>query len=65
MLALLALLAAPPPYSPEIAARLVGGALTDGGAYARAAQLTDGIGARLSGSAGAEAGSGRRRDITA
>lgn len=55
MLALLALLAAPPPYSPEIAARLVGGALTDGVAYVRAAQLTDGIGARLSGSAGAEA----------
>ncbi|HYV65286.1 MAG TPA: peptidase M28 family protein, partial [Myxococcales bacterium] len=55
MLALIALLAAPPPYSPEIAARLVGGALTDGIAYARVAELTDGIGPRLSGSPGAEA----------
>ena len=54
MLALISLLAAPP-YSPEIAARLVGSALTDGVAYARAAELTDGIGPRLSGSAGAEA----------
>ena len=55
MLALIALLAAPPPYSPEIAARLVGGALTDGITYARVAELSDGIGPRLSGSPGAEA----------
>jgi len=54
VLCLVALLAAPP-YSPEIAARLVGGALTDGVAYTRAAELTDGIGPRLSGSPGAEA----------
>ena len=52
MLALLTLLAAPP-YSPEVAARLVGGALNDGVAYARLADLTDAVGARLSGSPGA------------
>jgi len=55
MLSLIVLLAVPPPYSPDIAARLVGGALTDGVAYARAAELTDGVGPRLSGSPGAEA----------
>jgi carboxypeptidase Q len=54
VLALIPLLAAPL-YSPEIAARLVGGALTDGVAYARAAELSDTIGPRLSGSPGAEA----------
>ena len=50
----LALLAAPA-VPPEIARRLVGGALTDGAAYARLQELTDSIGPRLSGSAGAEA----------
>jgi len=54
VLAMIALLAAPP-YSPEVAARLVGFALTDGVAYARVAELADGIGPRLSGSPGAEA----------
>ncbi|MCY1029871.1 M20/M25/M40 family metallo-hydrolase [Corallococcus sp. BB11-1] len=37
------------------AARLMGAALTEGHAYARLAELTDGIGPRLSGSDGAEA----------
>ena len=54
MLALIPLLAAPL-YSPEVAARLVGGALTDGVAYARVAELSDDIGPRLSGSPAAEA----------
>lgn len=54
MVALIALLAAPP-YSPDVAARLIGGALSDGGAYTRVAELADGIGPRLSGSAGADA----------
>ena len=54
MLAFIALLAAPP-YSPDVAARLVGGALTDGVTYARVAELSDGIGPRLSGSPAAEA----------
>jgi hypothetical protein len=54
VLLLLALLAAPP-YSPEVAARIIGGALSDGVAYSRLADLTDGIGPRLSGSPGAEA----------
>ena len=54
MVALLALLAAPP-YSPDVAARLIGGALSDGVAYARVAELSDDIGPRLSGSPGAEA----------
>ena len=54
MLALIALLAAPP-YSPEVATRLIGGALDDGVAYARLAELTDTIGARLSGSPAAAA----------
>jgi hypothetical protein len=53
--AIIALLAAPPPYSPDVAARLVGSALTDGVTYARVAELSDGIGPRLSGSPGAEA----------
>ena len=55
MFAIIALLAAPPPYSPDVAARLVGSALTDGVTYARVAELSDGIGPRLSGSPGAEA----------
>ena len=54
MVALIALLAAPP-YSPDVVARLIGAALSDGVAYARVAELSDGIGPRLSGSAGAEA----------
>jgi len=54
VVALIALLAAPP-YSPDVAARLIGGALSDGVAYARVAELADDIGPRLSGSAGAEA----------
>ncbi|MBU8898428.1 peptidase M28 family protein [Corallococcus sp. H22C18031201] len=37
------------------AERLVGGALAEGHAYARLAELTDGVGPRLSGSEGAEA----------
>jgi hypothetical protein len=40
---------------PEVAQRLVGGALSDGVAYARLAELSDTIGPRLSGSPGAEA----------
>ena len=49
------LLAAAAPFPPDVAQRLVGGALTDGVAYARLAELTDTIGPRLSGSAGAAA----------
>ena len=47
------LLAAPVP--PEVASKLVGGALTSGVAYARLQELTDTIGPRLSGLPGAEA----------
>ena len=66
--ALLCLLAAPPkapagvPEAPPtadpveaVAGQLVGAALTEGRVYARLAELTDGIGPRLSGSEGAEA----------
>jgi len=42
-------------FPPEVAQRLLGGALTDGVAFARLAELTDTIGPRLSGSPGAEA----------
>ena len=49
------LLAASPSVSPDVARALVGGALTDGVAYARLQELTDSIGPRLSGSPGAEA----------
>ena len=42
-------------FPPEVAQRLVGGALSSGVAYARLAELTDTIGPRLSGSPGAEA----------
>ena len=42
-------------FPPDVAQRLVGGALTSGVAYARLEELTDTIGPRLSGSAGAEA----------
>ncbi|WNG32328.1 M20/M25/M40 family metallo-hydrolase [Archangium violaceum] len=62
---LLSLLTAPPKApaaatkdvgpSPQVAERLIGAALTEGHAYARLAELTDGIGPRLSGSEGAEA----------
>lgn len=43
------------PISQQVAERLIGAALTEGHAYARLAELTDGIGPRLSGSEGAEA----------
>jgi len=49
----LMLVAAPVP--PDVSRHLVGGALTDGVAYARLRDLTDTIGPRLSGSPGAEA----------
>ena len=52
---LLALLLAAAPVSPDVANRLVGGALADGVAYARLEELTDTIGPRLSGSPGAAA----------
>jgi carboxypeptidase Q len=52
LLALL-LISAPPP--PDATHRLMAGALSDGVAYARLEELTDTIGPRLSGSAGAEA----------
>ena len=52
MLLALVLLA---PFPPDVAQRLIGGALGDGVAYARLAELADGIGPRLSGSPGAEA----------
>ena len=52
---LLALLLVSAPVPPEVARHLVGGALTDGVAYARLRDLTDTIGPRLSGSPGAEA----------
>jgi hypothetical protein len=52
---LLALLVLASPIPPEVAQRLVGGALTAGVAYSRLEELTDTIGPRLSGSAGAEA----------
>ncbi|EPX64223.1 Aminopeptidase [Cystobacter fuscus DSM 2262] len=64
--ALLCLLSAPPKApakaaqapsgpSPQVAEQLIGAALTDGHAYARLAELADGIGPRLSGSEGADA----------
>lgn len=46
---------AAPAYSQAIAEKLIGPALTEGHAYARLAELTDGIGPRLSGTEGAEA----------
>jgi len=52
---LLALLLVASPVSPDVAHKLVGGALADGVAYARLEELTDTIGPRLSGSPGAEA----------
>ncbi len=52
---LLALLAVAASVSPDVAHLLLGGALSDGVAYARLEELTDTIGPRLSGSAGAEA----------
>jgi hypothetical protein len=42
-------------FPPDVAQRLIGGALSDGAAYARLAELSDTIGPRLSGSPGAEA----------
>ncbi|HZI08781.1 MAG TPA: M20/M25/M40 family metallo-hydrolase, partial [Myxococcus sp.] len=42
-------------YSQEVAERLIGPALTEGHAYARLAELTDGIGPRLSGTENAAA----------
>ena len=55
MLLVSLLLLSAPAVPPDVARRLVGGALTDGAAYARLQELTDGIGPRLSGSPGAEA----------
>jgi carboxypeptidase Q len=62
MLQLLAAAPAPvPPAAPPVTAalpvaeRLVGAALTEGHAWSRLAELTDGVGARLSGSEGAAA----------
>jgi len=52
---LLALLLAVGPVPPDVAQKLVGGALTSGVAYARLQELTDTVGARLSGSPGAAA----------
>jgi hypothetical protein len=46
---------APPGPSPQVAERLLGAALTEGHAWERLAELTDGIGPRLSGTEGAEA----------
>ena len=57
LLALLALLASPPapPALSDTAGRIIGGALSDNLAYDRLADLTETVGPRLSGSAGAEA----------
>ncbi|XXF78249.1 M20/M25/M40 family metallo-hydrolase [Myxococcaceae bacterium GXIMD 01537] len=44
-----------PAASLPVAGRLIGAALTEGRAYARLAELTDGIGPRLSGTEGADA----------
>lgn len=44
-----------PAASQAVAERLIGAALTEGHAYARLAELTDGIGPRFSGTEGAEA----------
>jgi len=52
---ILALLFAAAPVAPDVAQKLVGGALSDGVAYSRLEELTDTIGPRLSGSAGADA----------
>ena len=52
---LLALLVLAPLTNADAAQRLIGGALSDGHAYARLGELTDTIGPRLSGSAGAAA----------
>jgi carboxypeptidase Q len=52
---LLALLLVAAPVPPDVARHLVGGALTEGVAYARLQELTDTIGPRLSGSPGAQA----------
>jgi carboxypeptidase Q len=52
---LLALMLAASPFPPDVAQKLVGGALTGGIAYERLEELADTIGPRLSGSAGAEA----------
>ena len=52
---LLALLLAAGPFPPDVAQKLVGGALTSGVAYSRLQELTDTIGTRLSGSPGADA----------
>ncbi len=52
---LLALLLLAPVASSDAAARIIGGALSDNLAYERLADLTETVGPRLSGSAGAEA----------
>lgn len=48
-------LSAPSPLQLQVSERLVGAALTEGHAWTRLAELTDGIGPRLSGTEGAEA----------
>jgi hypothetical protein len=48
-------LLATPAVSPEVAQQLIGGALSQGVAYSRLQELTDGIGPRLSGSPAAAA----------
>ncbi len=50
-----ALLVAPPAPPPDVPARLMGAALVEGRALSRIADLTDTVGARLTGSPGAEA----------
>jgi hypothetical protein len=47
--------AARPSPPDDAVARLAGGALTSGRAFSRAAELADGVGARLAGSPGADA----------
>jgi Zn-dependent M28 family amino/carboxypeptidase len=55
-MALVALLLVAAPYQQALADQIVGGAMRDGVAYSRLADLTDSVGPRLSGSPGAEAG---------
>ncbi|MFL5368776.1 MAG: M28 family peptidase [Myxococcales bacterium] len=54
-MALVALLLVAAPYPQALADRIIGGAMRDGVAYSRLADLTDSVGPRLSGSPGAEA----------
>jgi hypothetical protein len=52
---MISLLAAPTATQLQVSERLVGPALTEGHAWARLAELSDGVGPRLAGSEGAEA----------